>query len=428
MPTNANSAAYPLSVVQASIWQAQKARPNNPNFNIAQYTEINGAVDPIIFEKALRQVVMEAETLRLQFIESEDGVQQRVGSPDWSMLVIDVSAETDPQASAMAWMKRECRQAVNLLQGPFFHYALFKVTPNRFFWYHRYHHIVIDGFGRTLIIQRVAQVYSALIQNATASICPFRPISKLLENDVHYRNSTQYIEDEEYWVKHCVNLPEPVSFTDQHTSPFEDFLNQTTYVDNPDICGLVARDLAALTAAAMAAYLHQFRKAQDVILGLMFKARVGEDRFIPGLACNQLPLRLTVQSDMSLSALAEQTAQKIREGLPHQRYRCQDLRRALKLKQNQRIYGPTINLMPADCNPSFGEHSSATYSVVTGGANDIWLTIYNPSHNRPLRIDFSANPNLYTMDGLLTHQGQFLKFLYAFVDKPNHLIGSIDLR
>ena len=41
------------------------------------------------------------------------------------------------------------------VDGPLFTYALFKAAPDRFFWYSRYHHVVMDGFGFALVAQGV---------------------------------------------------------------------------------------------------------------------------------------------------------------------------------------------------------------------------------------------------------------------------------
>ncbi|WP_338859766.1 condensation domain-containing protein [Mycetohabitans rhizoxinica] len=423
--TYANPKIYPLTSVQHGIWQAQKIDPDNPQFNIAQFTEINGTVNPVLFEKALRHVVIEAETLRLQFTENAKNIQQQVGLPGWSMPVIDFSAEVNPQASAMAWMKTECQQPFNLLRGPLFFYALIKVAANKFFWYYRYHHIVIDGFGCTLVVERVAQVYSMLAQGVEIDACPFGPISKLLESDFAYRISSQYKEDEAYWVKYCKNFTEPVSFTSSRAPASKHYLNKTAYVDRPDIKGLPARDLVILITAVVATYLYQFTHSQDIILGLVFKSRFGEDRSIPGLACNNLPLHLTVQPDMRLSALRDQTVKTIQKILAHQRYRVQDLRRALELPKNQRLYGPSINFMPLDSGPYFDGHSSRTYAIATGQPDDIWITLYNQSQQFPLQIDISANPAVYTMDDLAMHHNQLVRLMHAFVDTPHRLVGSI---
>ncbi|GAM52011.1 siderophore biosynthesis non-ribosomal peptide synthetase modules [bacterium endosymbiont of Mortierella elongata FMR23-6] len=181
------------------IWLAQQINPRSPVYNICQFTEIHGAVDSALFEAALRQVVAEAESFCLQFIESSDGIQQFVSLPDWSLPVIDLSAEVDPQAAAEAWMKADYEQPTDLLNNLPFGFALLKVAPDRFFWYQRCHHIAMDGAGGRLIAQRMAQVYSARVKGVVAQERPFGPVALLLENDVRYRASAHFTKDWEVW-------------------------------------------------------------------------------------------------------------------------------------------------------------------------------------------------------------------------------------
>lgn len=122
MSACANPVAYPLSAAQREIWLAQKINPDSPVYNIGQFTEIHGAVDSTLFEAALRQVVAEAESLGLQFIENRDGIQQYIGSPNCLLHVIDLSVDVDSQAVAEAWMRADYGQTIDLLHGPLFGY------------------------------------------------------------------------------------------------------------------------------------------------------------------------------------------------------------------------------------------------------------------------------------------------------------------
>ncbi|UAW64588.1 non-ribosomal peptide synthetase [Mycoavidus sp. HKI] len=424
-----NPVTYPLSVAQREIWLAQKINPDSPAYNICQFTEIQGAVDSTLFEAALRQVIAEAESLRLQFIESNDGPRQFVGSSDWSLPLIDVSADVNPQAAAEAWMRADYEQPIDFLRNPLFGYALFKTAPNRFFWYQRYHHIVMDGAGGVLIAQRMAQVYSALVKGVTAKECLFGPLSLLLENDDSYRASAQFTKDQAYWLKHCADWPEPVTLAGRQAPALHHRLRQTTYLSSQSvrIHASDASRLVQLMIAAMAAYLHRLTGAQDVVLGFPVTARFGEVRRIPGMVSNIVPIRLTVQSDMCLSLLIKQVAQEIQRGFRHQRYRCEELRRELGLEQSQTLFGPVINLMPFDYDLSFGEYSSTNHNLGNGPVEDLMIAVYTLSDDNPLRIDFDANPALYTADELIAHQRRFLKFLDALATGPAQPISDIDL-
>src|SRR4029079_993842 len=73
--------ALALSSAQLGIWFAQKLDPGSAAYNIVEYIEINGPVVLPLFERALRQVVSEAQSLRLQFPEQGGEPRQFVGEP-----------------------------------------------------------------------------------------------------------------------------------------------------------------------------------------------------------------------------------------------------------------------------------------------------------------------------------------------------------
>jgi Condensation domain len=153
-----------LTSAQRGIWFAQQLNPTNPTYNIAEYLEIHGPLEPMLFERALRQVVAEAETLHFTFADDGQGPQQKLSPQDeWRLPIIDCVAEADPQAAAEAWMRADLARPLDLSQGPLFSFALFRAAPDWFLFYHRYHHIISDGAARALIVQRLAEIYSALV-------------------------------------------------------------------------------------------------------------------------------------------------------------------------------------------------------------------------------------------------------------------------
>lgn len=156
----------PLSGAQAGIWFAQQLDPANPIYNTGEYVEIHGPVDPARFEQALRHVLVQAESLHAQFGEDENGPWQIIDpSPDFPFYFIDVSTAANPESEALFWMKKDLSKPVDLKCDPLFTEALFKLSDQRFFWYQRIHHIAIDGFGFSLIAQKVAETYTALMND-----------------------------------------------------------------------------------------------------------------------------------------------------------------------------------------------------------------------------------------------------------------------
>ncbi|WP_338861871.1 amino acid adenylation domain-containing protein (plasmid) [Mycetohabitans rhizoxinica] len=429
MDASITPVTQPLSSAQTEIWLAQQLHPDSPVYNIAQYIVIEGAIEPAVFEAALRQVIDEADTLRLQFVVSDDGLRQRIGAPAWSMPVLDLTAQADPQAAAQAWMCADYQQPVNLMQGPLFCYALLKVAPAQWIWYQRYHHIMMDGYGQSLITQRVAHVYSALCAGVTSEPCTFGSVLELLESDAQYQASAQCARDEAYWLKHCANWPEPATLASRSAPVLQQRLRQTTYLATQALGDTAsdARRLAQFVTAAMAAYLYRFTGEQDVVLGLPVKARFGADRHIPGMISNILPLRLTMRPGMNLSSFMQQVAQEMQSGLQHQRYPSEALRRQLGLSSGQRLFGTTVNVMPFYQDLLFAGYPSTRHSLLSGPVEDLMLCVYWTPGSHQLRIDFNANPACYTAEALGAHQRRFIRFMQVLAADATQPIGSIDL-
>ena len=97
----ASTMRHTLTGAQSGIWYAQQLDPSNPMYNTGEYVEINGAIDPVTFEKALRKVIQEAETLHVLFQEDGDGPWQVIESKLISGLFTyrDVSQQTAPMQS-----------------------------------------------------------------------------------------------------------------------------------------------------------------------------------------------------------------------------------------------------------------------------------------------------------------------------------------
>src|SRR5437870_7923206 len=242
---------FRLSTAQLGIWFAQQLNPSSPAYNIGEYLEIHGSVDAVSFERALQQVVAETEALRVQIIEHAGGPRQVLGPPPpWSRPIIDVSGEPDARAAAESWMQVDLARPVDPTRGPLFGYALFKASADRFFWYARYHHIVMDAFGMWLIARRTANVYTQLAMGRTTQDGSFGSLAVLLEEDAAYRASEQFALDRQFWIDYLGGRPEPVRVDGcSGSSQSRTFLRNTSALPHWSVDRL--RSIAERTGASL---------------------------------------------------------------------------------------------------------------------------------------------------------------------------------
>src|SRR5262245_14828662 len=425
---------FRLSTAQLGIWFAQQLNPSSPAYNIGEYLEIHGPVDAVLFERALRQVVAETEALRVQIIEHAGEPRQVIGPPPpWSMPIIDVSAKADARAAADSWMQFDLARPIDPTRAPLFGYALFKASDSRFFWYARYHHIVMDAFGMWLIARRVANVYTQLTNGRSTRDGSFGSLAVLLEEDAVYRASEQFAQDRRYWIDYLANRPEPVTLRGRASSDSRRFLRNTSYLphqatdDLRSIAHRTGTSVAQIISTVTAIFLHRLTGAKDLVFGLPVSARNDVLRCTPGMVSNVLPLRVAVRPDMTVSEILGQTSWQMRRVLKHQRYQITDLRRDVGGTANaETLFGLNVNIMRFNYDFSFAGNNAIAHNLSLGPVEDLSIAVYDRADGGPLRIDFDANPTCHTAADLADHQQRFLRLLTVIGD-PDVSIGRLEV-
>ncbi len=423
----AKSDLRPLSTAQLSIWVAQMLDPQSPIYNVGEYLEILGPVDPDLFATALRQVVAESDALHLRVVDTADGPRQVLGKePDWRLSILDVSEQVDPRAAAEKWMAEDVDRIVDLARGPLFGYALFRLAPDRFLWYARYHHLCNDGFGGWLIPRRVAAVYSALVAGTEVPPSPHGSWVDLLAAEEHYRVCEQYRSDREFWRRRLENLPPPVTLSGKPPAQPAGLRRHRGWIPRRLVVALnelgapCRARLAHFVIAATAVYMHRFTGEGDLLLGMPVTARAEPAlRRTVGMFSNVLPLRLAVNPRDGFGDLLRQVKLRIRELLEHQRYRAEDLRADLGLQPSApEVFGTTVNVMPFGYDFLFAGHPVRGHNVGNWRESDLQIAVYDRRDGADVCIDLLGNPAHYSSEELAAHRERFVALLAQVAEKP----------
>ncbi|WP_327373440.1 amino acid adenylation domain-containing protein [Streptomyces sp. NBC_01216] len=430
-------ASRPLTKAQEGLWFAQRLDPTNAAYNTAEYMEIHGRVDPGPFESALRQAVAEAGTFALRFLDTGDGPRCQVSASDgWTLHRVDVSSESDPRGAAEAWIRADMAKPADLTDGPLFTQALFTVAPDRYFWFLRAHHILLDGYSYKLLARRFAAVYSSLASGQEVPQTPFAPLTRLLDEEAGYRASERFARDRAYWTERLANAPGAVGLTSASAPPSPSFIRRVTHLDEQQAQRLTtaAARLGGgrneLLLASVAAYLHRATAAPDLTLGVPTMSRLGSSALrTPGTTSNIVPLRLTVTPGTTAAELVGAVATELRQARRHQQYRVEDLRRDHHMVgAGRRLFGPVVNLIPFDDEPPFGGYRTTWHHLSGGAVEDLQINVRPGAGGQGLWIAFDANPALYSQAELDDHHDRLLLLLDRLVDGgPDSTVAALSL-
>ncbi|MEU4794393.1 amino acid adenylation domain-containing protein [Streptomyces sp. NPDC023327] len=442
----------PVSAAQLGIWVAQQLQPDSPLYNCGGYYEINGPVDAGTLDRAVRRAVEETEALRSYFTEVDGprgagadgaadvdgaGVQQVVEPVDpWPLRLLDLRDQADPEAAAHAWMRREMAQPFDLSRAPLSAQTLLTLADDRSFYFHRYHHAVLDGFGHSVYADRVAALYTALLAGAEPPPTGFATLDRVVADESAYPSSRRHARDRAHWLEAFADLPEPLALAGRQAPSTYSRLRRVITLPPTlvrDLTALADRldaQWPALATAATAAFFHRMTGRTDFTFALPLAGRTGRaSAGTPSAMVNVLPIRIAATARLPFAELTAHVSRALADVLRHQRFRGEELVRELGLSGGRQArLGPTVNVMAFANEPFFGDSPSVAHPLSTGPVNDLKINFYGTADSRAgLRVEFDADPELYDERDLIAHQDRLVRVLEAVASDPQRPLGELEI-
>ncbi len=424
---------FPLSPAQLGIWYAQHLDPQVP-ITIAQYVDVPGEIDVEVLTRASLDASHELGSGFIRIVERDGEPLQYVdhGLESDVVELIDLRAESDPEAAAHTWMRADYGRPLDIVTDRLARSAVLRLSEDRWFWYSRAHHIVLDGFGAMNNLNRIAELYNAYRAGVEPAPNKTTDLATLVESEFAYRDSRRFETDKEYWAQRVSGLEDGSSLTGRHAAPAP--LNSVVGAGLSDTHNeLLAEAVrrydsspAAMLIAGFAAYLAQWTDAEEVILSLPVTARTtAVMRRSGGATSNIVPLRLRVGHDTTWTELLKQVQVEVSGALRHQRYRHEDIRRdsaAASLAAGtgdgvvtKEFFGPWVNIMLFQDELVLDRSPGRVHVLSTGSIEDLGVNFYQSEGGARTRVDFESNPNLYTESEARQHHSRFLEFFESML-------------
>ncbi|MBZ4023724.1 hypothetical protein CKO11_14820 [Rhodobacter sp. TJ_12] len=392
---------HALTLAQLDFWEEFGFHPDRPLSTVAHCTVIEGNLDEAALIGALRQLAQEAEVLALRFRDGPEGPQQQIDPARIPVLRYhDLRYESDPGATARKMMERDIAAPIDLRHDPLAALWLLRVGTERWLWYLRGHHILLDGYSVALIERRAAALY-AQARGKEADPGPLRPFAQYLEEEECYRASSQHARDGAWWAQHLAGGPKLAVLRkgaeDYGCSPLA-----AEPALPADLSSALARaaatadlgwpDLLTLLCAAwLARDLPEDGPGRTIWLPYM--SRLGSvSATIPALVVNILPLVVTRQTDETLGAWLRRSAATLRQLRRHGRYRVEQIAQDHGLGKGKRFFfSPLINLLPFD-SPRFVGCRARREVLAAGPGDGFNMTFAAAADGTGLTLSIDADP------------------------------------
>ncbi|MGK9175811.1 enterobactin non-ribosomal peptide synthetase EntF [Yokenella regensburgei] len=428
----------PLVAAQPGIWMAEKLSTLPNAWSVAHYVELDGELDAPLLAQAIAEGVRQADTLRMRFTEDDGEVWQWVDESLTFPLPqrVDLRAERDPHAAALTMMNADLAQNLRVDGGrPLVHHALLQVSDTRWYWYQRYHHLLVDGFSFPAITRQIAAIYRAMRHGAPNPASPFTPFAEVVEEYQRYRESDAWQRDKAFWSEHQRTLPAAGTLSDAPLpgrAATTDILRLKMTLDTAAFRRLTqaapACQPADLALALVALWLGRLSSRLDYAAGFIFMRRMGSAALTAtGPVLNVLPLGVHIDASQTLAELAASLAGQLKKMRRHQRYDAEQiLRDAGRATGEEPLFGPVFNVKMFDYLLDVDGIAGQTHTLATGPVNDLEIALF-PEEAGGLTLEVLANRSRYEETTLRTHTARLHDLLRQFAANPALRCGEAQL-
>ena len=428
----------PLVAAQPGIWMAERLSTLPGAWSVAHYVELRGALDPTLLGKAIVAGLQQADTLSLRFEEEEGEVWQWLaadrtfGEPS----IIDLRTAPDPHRAATERMQADLAQDLRVDGGnPLVCHQLLRVGDDCWYWYQRYHHLLVDGFSFPAITRQIAAIYRAWQRGEATPESPFTPFAEVVDEYQRYAGSEAWQRDKAFWQAQRQALPAPASLS---AAPLggraagSDIWRMKLEMNADGFRRLASHapqcQPADLALALTTLWLGRLCNRMDYAAGFIFMRRMGSAALTStGPVLNVLPLAVHIDARETLADLAMRLAAQLKKMRRHQRYDAEQIvRDSGKAAGDEPLFGPVLNVKVFDYQLDIDGVQAVTHTLATGPVNDLELALF-PDETGGLSLEILANKARYDEAELRRHMARLTALLAQFAADPALRCGEAEM-
>ncbi|CAL9618233.1 Dimodular nonribosomal peptide synthase [Streptomyces sp. enrichment culture] len=441
------------------MWLAQKMTPDSLNHAMIMW-DVDGELDRAAMESAFRQVLEEAEVLRVTFTDDGGGLRltpRELG--DWEPFFLDLSAEADPGQAARAALAEVLRRPFDLERDLLLRLGVVRLAATRSLVVIAYHHLVSDGYGAAgLLSRRLAEVYTALVRDEQAPEPAHAwDAESFATAAAEYHASQRSLDDTEFWHDYLKDAPPPAQVprvalpASAESALGEPISEADRWSELAGAIGMVSRTLtvpraeadawteaaksmgvwmSSLLTAAAAAYLRHRCDRPEFLFSLAVGNRVGAASRTPGLAVNVVPVRARVPLGATLTDIADALGDETYEIFDHAACHYSEIQRAGGTVLSGRgSFGAVMNVTEFAEQLHFDGHPARYLCATTGTFDELSIAVGtdgSPDSDLCFRLDAPAG--LYSRAELRFIGAELIDFVRVLTAAgPQVPVGALDV-
>ncbi|WP_212003988.1 non-ribosomal peptide synthetase [Chitinophaga sp. HK235] len=418
-----------LTLPQQDVYFEQLMYPDDPIYNIGAKVAIRGNINYELFNEAYVAVINQHDVYRSILDQSEEEVTVCIQKDQALKLeLVDFSTHSDADGVANAFMQEQFMIPFKLDEKKLlYRFFLVKVSEKFYYLFSVYHHIITDGWGTSLMFQRVVKNYNELAEHG--KILTEYPYSyrEFVADDQAYFLSEDYHKDKSYWVERFRQLPDQLFDKIKNTGKLNQSKRKEIWINRADYNQLdrMGRNLKSSTfhviLGILLLYFGRKHRKNDLAIGLPVLNR-GKSVFkkMVGLFMGVSPLRMQLDPEDTFEDLVRNIRRQLQQDYRYQRFPLGKLIKELQLfHEKDRLFNMTLSYE----KQNYADHFAGTETTViplSHQSERVALAIYirEFDESADVKIDFDYNVNYFNETSITQVVTHFERLVKAVVADP----------
>jgi len=411
-----------LSKYQYEILINQMLNEQSPLYNIGGVYYFNGVLDLERFKDAVYKTVKKYTVLRMKIREMNGEYYQEIFNDIEPNFVFTELFETSCEEITEK-CKKNFQIPFDFLKEFLYYFELIKYDDNKYVFYVKYHHILVDSYGVSRIFKEIAKNYNVCIDKNEITDDENDYLSYLTETNKYFL-SDEYANTVQFWKDEFDDVDSQVSAHNSESRSIKITLEGKKYEEMLGFCRKNKVSGMHFFIGILSAYFSRVYYKNKIIIGVPVLNRSGGEKNVVALYANIIPLLVNVDGNLTFSELCSNIRAELKRVQKHRRIAISDINNVRDNKLNVDILLSFEKILhAADLD---GVELSLNTFINNAEPRDLSVYVREFGAGEDVDIDFSYNTEFFNDNMKIEDFRSNFLYLFELLQK-NSVLNSIDM-
>ena len=428
---------YDLTSCQMSILNIEKYYKGSNVNNICATEYIKESLDFDVFSKTISTLIEINDIFHFKLV-AKDGIYKQYYSrlEHYKARIVDLKDLSELENL----VKISSSRIFDIDNSELFECIIFRLPDKTGGVVFNMHHLISDSWTLGLVANEIVGIYKSLLENPNCEIKKEPSYINFINSEKEYINSKSFIKSKDYWNSKFADIPEqaviPSSKKDINNN-FSSKANRLSFSFDDvymnkinNFCKINHVSVFNFFMAIYSIYIAKSSGVYDFAIGTPILNRTNAiQKQTMGIFINTVPIRVSLENNLSFCKFVSNMAQNIMSSLRHQKYSYQyildDLRKSNPSMPG--LYNTLISYQVTKAYTEQGINYETNWYSNGNCSDDINIHLFDLNDTNKIDVAYDYKLSKYNDIDINAMHLRVLKIIDQVLNVDNILVDDIEI-